>query len=112
MTTMKGLPANVSYYYNYENAPNGGFYWIDDYSNEYWIDDFNGEIIKYPPENPTREGYEFMGWYKEAECTNKWNFDVDIVPVKSYGVDSPDWNALRENYKYNETALYAKWNKN
>jgi uncharacterized repeat protein (TIGR02543 family) len=31
------------------------------------------------PEDPTREGYIFKGWYKEAGCTNAWNFDTDVV---------------------------------
>lgn len=26
-----------------------------------------------------RDGYLFTGWYKEAECKNKWDFDNDIV---------------------------------
>ena len=102
------FPANVSYYYNYENSPFEGFYWLDDYS------DFNGEIIKYPPANPTRDGYEFAGWYKEPECVNKWDFETDIVPLKVY---EPELSIIdkehevKEKYKYQETALYAKWNK-
>lgn len=31
------------------------------------------------PENPTRNHYEFGGWYKEKACSNAWNFDVDVV---------------------------------
>jgi uncharacterized repeat protein (TIGR02543 family) len=41
------------------------------------------------PAAPTKEGYTFGGWYKEAACTNVWNFNTDIVTA-------------------NET-LYAKW---
>jgi uncharacterized repeat protein (TIGR02543 family) len=40
------------------------------------------------PTAPTADGYEFKGWYTEAACTNKWNFD-DIVP--------------------GDMTLYAKW---
>ena len=29
--------------------------------------------------NPTKTGYTFKGWYKEAECTNAWVFDTDTV---------------------------------
>ena len=41
------------------------------------------------PADPVREGYEFKGWYKEAACTNAWNFDTDKVSA--------------------DTTLYAKW---
>ncbi|MDE5565582.1 MAG: InlB B-repeat-containing protein, partial [Anaeroplasmataceae bacterium] len=41
------------------------------------------------PTGPTREGYDFKGWFKESACTNEWKFDTDTVT---------------EN-----TTLYAKW---
>ena len=31
------------------------------------------------PTEPTISGYTFEGWYKEAGCTNKWNFSTDVV---------------------------------
>ena len=40
------------------------------------------------PAQPTAEGWTFTGWYTDAACTNKWNFD-DIVP--------------------GDMTLYAKW---
>jgi uncharacterized repeat protein (TIGR02543 family) len=43
------------------------------------------------PTEPTREGYTFGGWYKEAELTNAWNFDTEIT---------------------DDITLYAKWMKN
>lgn len=41
------------------------------------------------PAAPTRTGYTFAGWYKEAACTNVWNFATDKVA--------------------GDTILYAKW---
>uniref|UniRef100_UPI0028BE6A06 InlB B-repeat-containing protein n=1 Tax=Psychrobacillus sp. TaxID=1871623 RepID=UPI0028BE6A06 len=41
------------------------------------------------PLTPTRKGYTFVGWYKEAKLINKWNFSTDVVT---------------EN-----TTLFAKW---
>ena len=41
------------------------------------------------PTAPTATGWTFGGWFKEAECTNAWNFNTDVV------------NAT--------TTLYAKW---
>ncbi len=89
--------ANVSYYYNYENAENDGYYWIDDCDY--------GEEIEFIPPEPTREGYEFGGWYKEPECINKWDFYFDTLPVeKTETVDN-----VAERIVYQETILYAKW---
>ena len=41
------------------------------------------------PEAPVRPGYTFGGWYKEASCTNVWNFGTGTVT--------------------GDTTLYAKW---
>lgn len=29
------------------------------------------------PTAPTKEGYTFAGWYKEAACQNKWDFATE-----------------------------------
>jgi uncharacterized repeat protein (TIGR02543 family) len=44
------------------------------------------------PTDPTREGYTFDGWYKEASGTTKWDFDKDTVTTN--------------------LDLYAKWTRN
>jgi uncharacterized repeat protein (TIGR02543 family) len=31
------------------------------------------------PTPPTRSGYTFAGWYREASCVNAWNFSSDTV---------------------------------
>lgn len=31
------------------------------------------------PGIPTKLGNSFVGWFKEAELTNEWNFDTDVV---------------------------------
>ena len=41
------------------------------------------------PDDPTKNGYIFRGWYKEEGCSNEWNFDSDTVT--------------------SSTTLYAKW---
>ncbi len=48
-----------------------------------------GTTITTPAVAPTRDGYTFGGWYKEAECVNAWNFDTDTVTAN--------------------ITLYAKW---
>jgi Listeria/Bacterioides repeat len=52
------------------------------------IGDYNSLIVM--PLLPVRTGYTFVGWYKEADCINAWNFGTDT---------------LKEN-----TTLFAKWN--
>lgn len=47
-----------------------------------------GELLT-EPEAPTTEGYQFEGWFKEPECTNAWDFTIDMV--------------------LSDTILYAKW---
>ena len=99
--------ANVSYFYNYDNAPNDNYYWIDDY--EY------GEKISFIPPEPTRAGYTFGGWYKESECINKWDFEIDKLPTVRYTDVIPDHQILNDSRReidyriYQETKLYAKW---
>ncbi|WP_179281277.1 InlB B-repeat-containing protein [Paenibacillus sp. XY044] len=51
----------------------------------------SGTIISAPPA-PTRAGYTFAGWYKEAAGTNAWNFAADTVT--------------------SDMTLYAKWTSN
>lgn len=44
------------------------------------------------PANPERSGYTFAGWYKDADCTQAWDFSKDVVTA--------------------DMTLYAKWIKN
>ena len=48
-----------------------------------------GKKVTKPSPDPTTEGYVFAGWYKEAGCTNSWDFDTDTVS--------------------GDMTLYAKW---
>ena len=88
------IPANVAYFFNYEENPNEGYFFVD-------LLEESGKIIK-PPYDPKREGYKFAGWYKEAECVNAWDFENDIVEI----------NFDEEGERiYEEFCLYAKWEK-
>ncbi|MCQ2356757.1 MAG: InlB B-repeat-containing protein, partial [Methanocorpusculum sp.] len=35
------------------------------------------------PADPTQSGFDFEGWYKEAACTNPWDFTSDTVTSAS-----------------------------
>ncbi len=37
-----------------------------------------GELLEVP-EPPTREGYEFTGWYKDHSCFDRWDVEQDTV---------------------------------
>ena len=81
-------PANVTYYYNYFDAENGGCYWIDNVEI--------GEKITFIPNDPIRivDGKEvktFVGWFTEKECIYKWDFEKGVMPESG------------------EINLYAKW---
>lgn len=43
------------------------------------------------PTDPTETGWNFGGWYKEAGCSNEWDFETDTIS--------------------GDTTLYAKWEK-
>jgi len=49
----------------------------------------SGARISEPPAPSRGSDYTFGGWFKEAECTNGWNFASDTVTI--------------------DTPLYAKW---
>ena len=95
--------ANLSYMYNYEDAPHEGTYWIDDY---------DGTTIKFIPPEPVRKGYTFEGWYKDEECTEKWDFEKDIISEKEYETKQKDDGTEYKVYKYKNNKLYAKWREN
>ena len=50
-----------------------------------------GDLLE-APEPPTREGYTFQGWYKDAACDLLWNMETDTVET--------------------DMTLYAGWQKN
>ncbi len=96
--------ANVSYYYNHKYAENFGYYWVDDC-------DYGGKI-EFVPEDPERKGYTFGGWYKEAECINKWDFETDTLPEEKTEQNQTKVNGkniTKETVVYQQTILYARW---
>jgi uncharacterized repeat protein (TIGR02543 family) len=42
------------------------------------------------PEEPTKEGYDFVGWFRDESLTEAWDFQTDVVTE--------------------DTTLYAQWN--
>lgn len=81
--------------YNYANV----VYYLDE-NTVYYIDYYDEGKITYFPEEPIKYGYKFVGWYKEPECINKWDYENDLLP-----------EILKEDdvLTFKVTRLYAKW---
>ena len=90
----KCIPANIAYFFNYEDSPNAGYFFVD-------LLEETGKLTK-PPYDPKREGYEFAGWYTDKECTKRFNFFIDNVTI---------YYDEEGNRIYEEFCLYAKWDK-
>ena len=78
--------ANVSYY-------------VEDYV--FFIDDVDGGLVNVIPPTPILEGKTFVGWYKDEEYKEKFDFENDIIPKKEYDE--------KGNYLYNEYKIYARF---
>ncbi|NUU62475.1 InlB B-repeat-containing protein, partial [Paenibacillus agri] len=71
-------------------------------------------IIK--PTSPTKSGYAFAGWYKDAQFSQAWDFGVDTVPGNNITLYAKwDINQYKVNYDSNggsavvsETVEYGK----
>lgn len=98
-SSIYNLLANVSFMYNYDNAEDDGYYWVDSYDNG---------LIKFIPPEPAREGYTFGGWFIEPECITPWDFGKDKtkaeIEIKFKDIESYNIGDI--------TFLYAKWIKN
>lgn len=90
--------ASIIFSYNYDTP------YIDDiyfyFSKEKGE---NNDRIVYVPDNPTREGYTFTGWYKEEECINLYDFSEKL---------SSDIYDITIFYHDRLEILYAGWKEN
>ena len=84
-------PENIAFMLNYEGAPNNGYYYTSSKHSTGTINE---------PIKPKRVGCIFEGWYKDAECTEAWNFETDEITIQ---FDE------QGNHIYEEIRLYAKW---
>lgn len=66
--SMTYLP-NYIFHFNYPDSPN---------SDTFWIDYITADNLKAMPDEPTREGYEFGGWYAEPECLQEWDREFSV----------------------------------
>lgn len=52
------------------------------------------------PAVPTRTGYTFEGWHKEAELTNQWDFGSDTIPAEDISLYAK-WDTVDYSIAYN-----------
>ena len=67
------------------------------------------ELITKPEVDPTREGYEFQGWFKEQSCDNEWDFQNDkpessVFLYAKWG-NSQDEEFVEPDYVYPERII-------
>ncbi len=65
----------ATFMYNYNDAPNSGVYATVDMV-------YKSVVADHLPIDPTRDGYTFGGWYRDAECTKAlggWYLDRDMT---------------------------------
>ena len=76
---------------------------IEYYTDEdtlYFVDNAEGTLVNVVPPIPFKEGYEFIGWFKDNDFSQPFVFDEDVIPTKQFD---------NENLLINITKIYAKW---
>jgi hypothetical protein len=80
------VPVNVEYY--------------TDEDTLYFVDNAEDALVNVIPPVPYKEGYEFVGWFKDTDFNQPFVFDEDVIPTKQFD---------NENLLINITKIYAKW---
>ncbi len=76
-----------------------------------------GSDVLVEPAAPSRDGYDFMGWYMETACENEWRFTAadgtEAHKVRDWRASkaSTTFDPVQEGDHYKIT-LYAKWREN
>lgn len=65
--------ANIEYHLNTDGMEK--YYYID------YVED--GKTIENIPPEPTREGYNFVGWYLDENGTQEWDFEAPVTRDES-----------------------------
>jgi hypothetical protein len=90
----------VENWHTYFYLPGNVVYFLNEQEDIYYIDFCENITSDNLPKDPKRDGYKFMGWYKEKECINEWDIKVDVLPeIKKIG----------DIIEYEVVNLYAKW---
>ena len=74
-------------------------YYIDEYTL-YFVDNAEGTLVNVVPPTPHKDGYQFVGWFKDTDFSQPFLFDEEVIPTKQFN---------DENLLTNITKIYAKW---
>lgn len=87
-----------------------------DLSNKvYWEQELATGSDLEQPEPPVREGYEFLGWYMDKECTIPWDFSADtvtedIILYAKWGSASTQLDLTRDSWHITNSPQYFDGN--
>ncbi|MCM1259441.1 MAG: InlB B-repeat-containing protein [Prevotella sp.] len=88
----EGYTSIVTFEFNEGSLENGVTQILDHIKYAYQPNSIIANPVTFPRYKFTRKDYEFLGWYKDAACTEKWDFQNDKIQNESI-------------------TLYAKWEK-
>ena len=88
------VPKSLTLNLNYAEAPEAAVLEVE-----------SGAAIT-APKTPARVGYFFSGWYKEAECTNEFDFAEGIAADTTIYAK---WNAPTKEYKFTATSTHERF---
>lgn len=80
------IAANIEYYIDKDTL--------------YFIDNAEGSLVNVVPPTPYKDGYEFVGWFKDTDFSYPFVFDDEVIPTKQFDDESK---------LINITKIYAKW---
>ena len=80
---LKSVTSNVTYYAKWEKKDGVTVTFDENYAGAHYpavIENQKGKIVDeiYAPQ-VSRLGHVFTGWYKDKQCTQKWNFETDTA---------------------------------
>ncbi len=85
-------------------SANGGVF-ADGGDTQFGVADADGYARQ--PLAPTREGYEFTGWYYDSACTDAVNFDAPIVAGSGHATLFAGWNEVQAPVQETEILYVA-----
>ena len=96
------LTKGVTFYAKWKEFAKLNYMWndgtVDIYHN---ADEFVGDLVEQnPPDAPTRDGYEFTGWYRTPACQEKDRIDLATYRVEGDLTLYAGWEIVKYTISY------------